>query len=57
MNRKPWIGFVGMLLLIVGVLCAGNDARFLFCGAPLLLAGVGALVYALMAGHVTLFGR
>ena len=53
-KRKPWLGLVGLVLLLGGV--------FLSCqrvGWGVALGAVGGLVliYALVTGNVTLFGR
>ena len=57
-SRKPWIGLIGMVMLIIAWnLGAENDTRFFFCTAPMALIGVMVLAYAVMAGHTPLFGR
>lgn len=52
-QRKPWIGFAGMLLIIAGALLSCQEAGW---GVAVVAVGGGVLIYALVTGHVKLFG-
>lgn len=53
-KRRPWIGFLGLVGLLVGCGMIGTDA-YLF-GIGMVAAGTIVLVWALMTGNLKLFG-
>ena len=65
-KKRPWIGGLGIALSIAAVsLCcvgaalnAGGLSRaIIWSGGILFLIGFGSLIYALVTGNLTLFGR
>lgn len=53
-RKRPWIGLIGMVTLLIGLCAAYNDAGFI--GGSLAIVGGAILAYALFAGHIKLFG-
>lgn len=54
-QRKPWIGFVGILIILAGVLSWFSSAS-LTTSCVVLTVGIIILVYALMSGHIKFLG-
>ena len=53
-NKKPWLGFIGLLLIIPG--CALVNSKAWFLSISLIVVGIGLLVWAMFTGNLTLFG-
>ena len=55
---KPIIGFLGLVLIIIGyALGTMAESSLTTCiSLPVIVAGVSVLVYALFAGHVKIWG-
>ena len=52
-QRRPWLGFAGMLLLIAGGIVSCQNASV---GIIVVIIGAGVLGFALITGNVKLFG-
>ena len=52
-KKKPFLGFIGLILIIIGVISLGFSAA---TGVILLLAGVVILIYSLISGNVKMLG-
>ena len=57
-KRRPWIGFIGLVLLLFGCLLSSvaHGELCILGSIGLLAVGLALLVYALFTGNMKLFG-
>ena len=57
-RKKPWLGFAGMILIVIGASVGSNcpDARLLCLHIPLIFAGLSVIAFAFITGRATMFG-
>ena len=55
-KRKPWIGFLGLLVMLTGCGMLVFNQETTIVGIVVLVIGTIVLVWAMMTGNLKLFG-